>query len=97
MLHAKSQRAHVLVLLLCCQMSRLLHAWKSHETGPPPDSAASLSNMHLNVCKRMHGSQVSAGLCYYCCETGMGAQMFMQNLNILITLSKDSLVMFQAS
>jgi hypothetical protein len=40
-------------------MSRLLHAWKSRDSGRSPDSAASLSNMQLNVRKRNVGSQAS--------------------------------------
>ncbi|XP_021924752.1 relaxin receptor 2-like [Zootermopsis nevadensis] len=39
------------------QISRLLHSCRSCETGPSPDSAASLSNMQLNVRKRYPSSQ----------------------------------------
>jgi hypothetical protein len=44
-------------LSFCHQMSRLLRAWKSRDSGRSPDSAASLSNMQLNVRKRNVGSQ----------------------------------------
>ena len=53
---------HTLVSLFCRQMSRLMHAWKSRDTGPNPDSAASLSNMQLTVRRRNTGSQASGRL-----------------------------------
>ena len=52
-------RIHTLVSLFRRQMSRLMHAWKSRDTGPYPDSAASLSNMQLTVRRRNTGSQAS--------------------------------------
>ena len=57
---------HTLISLFCRQMSRLMHAWKSRDTGPYPDSAASLSNLQLTVRRRNTGSQASdiLSLCY---------------------------------
>lgn len=55
-------KSHRLVSLLRRQMSRVLHAWKSRDTGPSPDSAASLSNMQLTVRKRNQRSQASVTL-----------------------------------
>jgi len=53
---------HTYTHLFCRQMSRLMHAWKSRDTGPYPDSAASLSNMQLTVRRRNTGSQASGTL-----------------------------------
>ena len=59
----QAQRSNPLVFLLCRQVSRLLHAWwKSRDTGPSPDSAASLSNMQLTVRRRNTRSQASGRL-----------------------------------
>jgi hypothetical protein len=64
-------------------MSRLLHAWKSRDSGRSPDSAASLSNMQMSVRKRKVGSQarelfITTGSLYVSPERPVKVLLFRQ-------------------